>query len=170
MKAFQTLLLTSVQKLLSVPYLTIVALTFLTVPAAYGQQYISNTSSATASATVVNEMLGVEKMNNINFDNISVKSSSAVEFQKGSVKMNNSFIKVFGSDYEYSITIPTTEIVLQEAKTSKTMKIESFSIEYAAENSFDKAVFISANLSVHNKQAAGRYTSITPLTIIVNNN
>lgn len=143
---------------------------FLIFPVIYGQELISNAASTTASATIINEMLGVEKLDNINFTKKQTGTIPSLELQQDLVETNSAFIKIIGTEYDYSVTIPSTEILVKESETSQTMNIGSFAINYSYENTNDKMLHISASLHVSKSQATGTYSSNIPLTIIVNNN
>ena len=140
-------------------HLILFAFSFLFL-ACSNAQNISNTAYVTASATIVTETVGVEKLADIDFSGIQSGSENTLS--------GYSAVNIIGSSNAYSITIPSTSITVKKKGSNETMAIGSIKIN--SENTHNQIFTINAALNISHNQASGVYTSITPLMVIVNYN
>lgn len=121
-------------------------------------QNIHNTAYATATATIITEMAGVEKLSDITF-------TGRVE----SHITENAALNIIGTNNAYSVTLSSDDIILKEKATDEIRQIDSYKI-CSSEANIDQTLAIPADTGSDTKQSAGKYTSLTPLAIIVNYN
>ena len=140
-------------------HLILFAFSFLFLAGSKAQN-ISNTAYATVSATIVTEMGGVEKLDDIKFFGLQSGSESTLT--------GNSGVNIIGSSNTYSITIPSTNITVKKKGSNETMAIGSIKIN--SENTRNQIFTINAALNISDNQASGIYTSTTPLMVIINYN
>jgi len=150
------------RKVHTVKYLFLCVLSFLILTGIKAQNP-PNSAYATASATIVTEMAGIEKLDDINFANIHAVSKSR--------RINgNAALNITGSSYAYSITLSSEEITVKKNGSNVTMEVGSVTISLSEGNTGDNTLEINAAINADNNQAAGAYTSTTPLTVIINYN
>lgn len=136
------------------------AISFLLLTGSKAQN-VSNTAYATASATIVTGMAGIEKKGDINFTDIKQGSENMIT--------GNSGLHLFGYENSYSISLSATTFSVRKNGGNETMKADLFTIMPDAGSS-NQSFTIYAAFNAMDKQAAGVYTSIEPVTIIVNYN
>ena len=145
------------------------ALSFL-VASVSNAQNGSKAASAIITATVVTDMAGASRFEDMNFT--SVKSNNTHQkLNSGSANNSAATFKIISNSYAYSVTLPASDILLTKNGSDDTMKIDSFHIVSAqALNPGEETLTIGAVLNVKAFQAEGNYTSETPVAVTVNYN
>lgn len=153
----------------------------------YAQQ-ISNTASASISATII-KPIGITKNANLNFGNIAAGTSSGTVIldpagnrsATGGVTLPSaagtvtaaSFNVTGEGSYSYTITLPATAYITSVNSGSETMLIDKFISSPSQTgnlNSGVQTISVGATLNVGAAQQVSEYKSITGFTVTVNYN
>lgn len=145
------------------------AFSFMIFSAANAQQN-QNTASAYASATIVTEMAGASRLEDMNFDNI--QSNSADQKVISDSNNNPASFNIISDNYAYSITLPANDILLTKNGGVEKMEIGSFNVISTKAGSIggEEMIVINAVLNVKAFQAEGNYSTETPPAVTVNYN
>lgn len=134
------------------------ALSFLFLVSCHSQS-ISGNVCATASATVVTEIISVEMAREINFIGMH-------QIYKKKVSVNP-WLKIIAYDNAYSISLSASDITIKKNGSAETIDLTLFAFEHCTDSGI-RIFTMDATLNTGNKQQSGGFTSITPLAITVN--
>lgn len=121
-------------------------------------QKLQNVTYATASATIITEMAGAEKLDDIHLANIFPGTISS-SFNAITVPL-----KIINNDYAYSVSAPA-KITTQKKEGPETIILDSFTINISA----NKTLKISCRANSSNA-ACGVYTSTSPVNVTIHYN
>jgi len=141
--------------------------------------FAQSSASATTSATITEEV-GAAKLSDINIETISGSSKeNAIRLNSTGIVYLNRDIRIIescnatevasfniiGNIYAYAITLPSTAILQRKGGTQK-LEIGLFNFI----NDSSQTLNIGAILKLPASQAAGLYTTLTPILLTINYN
>ncbi len=145
-------------------------------------------ATATATATIVTP-IAITKTADMNFGNVAVSTTAGtVELTPAGARTATggvtlpaaagtvaaaSFDVTGTGNYTYSITLPSTSLVLTRNSGTETMNVDNFTSTPSGTGTLSsgaQTVTVGATLNVVGAQAAGTYVSGTPFTVTVNYN
>lgn len=126
-----------------------------------------NTATTFATANIVTDMAGIEKLSDINLK--ENQTTSKLNNNTSSLTSVSFPLKVIG-DSKYYISIASDNISVSKNGSEETISLTSLHLGGSSDSSPNSNLNIYATLEKSNKPSFGAYTSATPVTLIINYN
>ena len=143
-----------------------------------------STANASISACITDVVGAAVSSSDINFKNFSFGSNSGtIKLNSKNIVERSSLIKsgtltqefsfaIIGNNYTYTITLPSSSILLKRKAGNETIQADMFNIILTTKepDKYSQTLCISTTLIIPAIQLPGYYTPINPLLFIVHYN